>query len=104
MRLGIVAHRASETNLALAAAAPPGFHASVMDPNTALEQLEPVAAALGRLDVLGTVDGIEPGLAHLEWLAARGVVVLNPATALRLSHDKIATASALRGANLPHPA
>jgi RimK family alpha-L-glutamate ligase len=104
MRIGIVAHSLSETNLGLAGAAPLGFRAFVLYPDSALRHLAPGAAALGRLDVLDTVDGIEPGLAHLEWLAARGVIVLNPATALRLSHDKLATASALRGANLPHPA
>jgi [lysine-biosynthesis-protein LysW]--L-2-aminoadipate ligase len=104
MRFGIVAHRASETNLGLAASAPPGCRAFVLDPNSAFRELEPGEAALGRLDVLDTVDGIEPGLALLELLAACGVTVLNSATALRLSHDKGATAGALHGANLPHPA
>jgi [lysine-biosynthesis-protein LysW]--L-2-aminoadipate ligase len=103
MRIGIVAHRSSETNLGLAGAAPPQFRAFVLDPHTALRQLAAGTAALGRLDVLDTVDGVEPGLWQLERLAARGVIVLNPATALRLSHDKAATASALRAASLPHP-
>ena len=104
VRFGIVAHRASETNLGLAASAPPGCRAFVLDPNSAFRELEPGEAALGRLDVLDTVDGIESGLALLELLAACGVTVLNSATALRLSHDKGATAGALHGANLPHPA
>ena len=75
----------------------------MLDPNSAFRDLGPGDAALGRLDVLDTVDGIEPGLALLELLAACGVTVLNPARALRLSHDKGETASALHGANLPHP-
>jgi RimK family alpha-L-glutamate ligase len=103
MRLAIVAHYASETNLGLAAAAPLGFPATVMTPDGALRDLEPGMAALGRLDVLGTVDGVEPGLRELDRIAARGITVLNPSTALRLSHDKLATASALRGADVPHP-
>jgi [lysine-biosynthesis-protein LysW]--L-2-aminoadipate ligase len=103
MRIGIVAHRASETNLGLASAAPPGMRATVMSPDEALCELRPGAAALGRLDVRDTVDGIEPGLWQLERLAFRGVEVLNPATALRLAHDKAATASALLAANVPHP-
>jgi [lysine-biosynthesis-protein LysW]--L-2-aminoadipate ligase len=74
-----------------------------MTPNDALHHLEPGMAALGRLDVLDTVDGIESGLRELERLAARGIIVLNAATALRLSHDKLATASALRGGDVPHP-
>jgi [lysine-biosynthesis-protein LysW]--L-2-aminoadipate ligase len=103
MRVGIVAHYASETNLGLASAAPLGFPASVLGPDEALRQLEPGMAALGRLDVLDTLDGVEPGLRELERMAAHGIVVLNPATALRLSHDKLATASALRAADIAHP-
>ena len=66
-------------------------------------QLEPWDAALGRLDVRPTLDGIEPGLTHLALLDARGLTVLNPPLALRLAHDKLATAPALAAASLPHP-
>lgn len=104
MQLGIVAHTASPTNIGLALASPPGLHAILHEPDGALHELGRGAAALGRLDVLRSVEGIEPGLGALELLEARGVTVLNGATTLRLAHDKLATAVALAVANVPHPA
>jgi RimK family alpha-L-glutamate ligase len=59
--------------------------------------------ALGRLDVLPTLDGIEPGLVALRVAANAGARVLNGPTALANAHDKIATASCLRHARVPHP-
>jgi RimK family alpha-L-glutamate ligase len=103
MRLGIVAHRATPTNLALAAEAPPGVDASVLPPLAALHLLRPGDVALGRLDVREAVDGVEDGLWHLERLAAAGVTVFNGSSALRLAHDKRLTATALTAAGLPHP-
>jgi RimK family alpha-L-glutamate ligase len=103
MRLGIVAHRATQTNLALAAEAPPGVDASVLPPLAALHVLRPGDVALGRVDVRETVDGVEDGLWHLERLASAGVAVLNASPALRLAHDKRLTATALTAAGLPHP-
>lgn len=103
MRLGIVAHRATPTNLALAAEAPPGVEASVLPPLAALHVLRPGDVALGRLDVRTTVDGVEDGLWHLERLACGGVTVFNSSPALRLAHDKRLTATVLRAAGLPHP-
>src|SRR5918993_1395236 len=75
--LAIVAHRASETNRALAVSVDDG--------------------------VLPTLDGVEPGLWALGALAERGVRVLNPPSALLTSHDKLLTARALSRAGLPHP-
>ena len=66
-------------------------------------QLEPGDAALGRLDVRPTVDGIEPGLAHLDLVERLGLTVLNPPVALQCAHDKLATTPALAAAGLPHP-
>jgi glutathione synthase/RimK-type ligase-like ATP-grasp enzyme len=102
MRIGIVTHHATATNLGLPAAAPPGTRSLVVPPEESV-QLEPCDAALGRLDVRPTLDGIEPGLTHLGLLEARGLTVLNPPLALRLAHDKLATAPALAAAALPHP-
>jgi [lysine-biosynthesis-protein LysW]--L-2-aminoadipate ligase len=103
-RLAIVATRASETNLALAeAAAALGVPATVMTPQQAAERLRPGDLALGRLDVLPSLDGVEPGLWQLRGLARRGIRVLNPAGALTAAHDKLATARRLRAAGLPHP-
>jgi RimK family alpha-L-glutamate ligase len=59
--------------------------------------------ALGRLDVLPGLDGIDGGLRALGELEARGVQVLNPASALIATHDKLVTARLLQGAGLPHP-
>jgi glutathione synthase/RimK-type ligase-like ATP-grasp enzyme len=103
MRIGIVSHHASRTNIGLAASAPDGVDAFVVAPEDALRKLRPGDAALGRLDVLPTVDGIEEGIRCLESLELGSVFVLNRAVTLRLAHDKLATAHALAAAALPHP-
>lgn len=90
----IVAHRVTPTNTRLG---------SVLTPAQALTRLGPGDIALGRLDVLATLDGVEPGLWALERLAAAGVTVLNGRRALCTAHDKLATAQALFRAGVPHP-
>ena len=105
MRFAVVAHRCSETNSALAAAAESlGVAAAVLSPRDALRILEPGAVALGRLDVRGELDGMESGSVELGRLAEAGVEVLNRPCALVAAHDKLLTARALRLAGLPHPA
>jgi RimK family alpha-L-glutamate ligase len=99
MRFAVVAHRLSETNTALAAAA----GGLLLTPRQALAALEPGDVALARLDVRESLDGVEPGIEDLERLAARGVRVLNPPRALLAAHDKLLTARALRLDALPHP-
>ena len=104
MKFVVVAHKPSETNVALAgAAASLGLPASVLPPRDSLRNLEPGDIALGRLDVREDLDGIETGTEHLERCAASGVNVLNPPCALVAAHDKLLTARALRRAGLPHP-
>jgi len=103
MRLGIVAHSASQTNIRLASAAPAGVHAFVVAPDDAWRELARGDVALGRLDVKPTLDGMEDGGRQLELLARRGVRVLNDSRALRLAHDKLLCAVALGTAGLPHP-
>lgn len=103
MRFAIVAHRAGETNVALVTRVWERFEPLLLEPAEALATLGPGDAALGRLDVRESLEGIEDGLTALAQLAARGVTVLNPPAALISAHDKLVTARALRRAGLPHP-
>ena len=103
MLLAIVAQRRTATNVALAAAAPHGVDARILTPEQAASLLQPGAAALGRLDVVEGLDGVEDGLWALGSLAGRGVRVLNRAGALLAAHDKMLTARVLTRAGLPHP-
>src|SRR5579864_684571 len=104
MRFVVVAHRCTETNEALvAAAAALGVTAAVLPPRDALRILEPGDVALGRLDVREGLDGVESGSLELERMNAAGVEVLNRPSALVAAHDKLLTARALRLAGLPHP-
>jgi RimK family alpha-L-glutamate ligase len=104
MRFAIVAHRLSDTNARLAgAAATLGFPAPVLAPRQALRTLEAGDVALGRLDVLETLDGMEEGETELARLADSGVEVLNGPMTLAVSHDKLLTARVLRHAGVPHP-
>ena len=90
----VIAHRVTPTNTRLGV---------VVSPAHAVARLQPGDVALGRLDVLQSLDGVEPGLWALERLAASGVTVLNDRRALVAAHDKLATASALFAAGIPHP-
>jgi RimK family alpha-L-glutamate ligase len=90
----VVAHRITPTNTRLGA---------VLTPAQALAKLRHGDVALGRLDILPTLDGIEPGLAALDRLEALGVTVLNRRDTLVSAHDKLATASAMFAAGIPHP-
>jgi RimK family alpha-L-glutamate ligase len=103
MRLGLVALRSTSTNDALAQADVDGRRWEPMTPEEALALLRPGDAALGRLDVLPTIDGIDDGMWALGALGARGVTVLNDASALYATHDKLLTARLLRRMRLPHP-
>jgi RimK family alpha-L-glutamate ligase len=90
----LVAHRFSPTNVRLGV---------VLSPARALARLREGDVALGRLDVLETLDGIQPGLWALDRLAALGVTVLNPRPTLAAAHDKLATAATLHDGGVPHP-
>ena len=80
-----------------------GLDAVLLSAAEALLVLTPGQIAIGRLDVLPGLDGIEPGLLPLLWLERRGVDVRNRASALIAVHDKLRTAHCLAAAGLPHP-
>jgi RimK family alpha-L-glutamate ligase len=77
-----------------------GMDVSVTTPVLALASLEAGDVALLRLDVLPTLDGIEPGFDVVPILEERGVRVLNRPQALLAAHDKLLTADALAAAGL----
>jgi RimK family alpha-L-glutamate ligase len=72
-------------------------------PPAELDVARPGDIALGRLDVLPTLAGVEPGLWGLQRAKSRGVLVLNEAGMLLAAHDKLATALRLAAAGVPHP-
>ena len=90
----VVAHRVTPTNTRLGV---------VLTPSQALTRLGRGDVAVGRLDVLPSLDGVQPGLWALDRLAALGVTVLNPRATLVAAHDKLATATALFAHGVPHP-
>jgi ribosomal protein S6--L-glutamate ligase len=75
----------------------------LLSPGKAVAGLAPGDVALGRLDVLAGLDGVEDGLWALGALGARGVRVLNTPSALLACHDKLLTARLLERGGLPHP-
>ena len=79
MRIVLVAHRERETNLRLVEAAPRDVPFEMLSPDPRGRNARPGDAALARLDVLATVDGIEPGVWEIARLEAEGVHVLNAA-------------------------
>lgn len=103
MRLVLVAHRETETNLRLVESAPQGVEMEILRPSATLLWVGAGDAALGRLDVLQTIDGIEAGSWELARLEAEGVHVLNSLRALACTHDKLRTARILSAARVPHP-
>ncbi len=103
MRFALIAHRETETNLKLLDAMPDGLEAQLLTPGESLERLGKGDACLARLDVLPTVDGIEPGTWELARLEAEGVRTLNRLRALLATHDKLLTARLLKAAGVPHP-
>lgn len=80
-----------------------GIDAVELSPPEAFTKLGPGDVALVRLDVLQTLDGVEPGMPLMYALELRGVRVLNPPQVLLRVHDKLETARWLQAAEIPHP-
>jgi RimK family alpha-L-glutamate ligase len=104
VRFAVVAQRPTPTNLALASCAVPGVESLLLTPAQALARLGSGDVALGRLDVLHSLDGIEPGAWAFEALEERGCRLLNRRHSILGAHDKRRTAKGLAEAGLPHPA
>jgi [lysine-biosynthesis-protein LysW]--L-2-aminoadipate ligase len=101
--VGVVGWR-QETNESIVAAwRALGIPAALLGPEEALETLVSGDVAVGRFDVLRTLDGVEAGLEVLDELAGRGVRVLNGVESLLNTHDKLRTARLLDRAGLPNP-
>jgi RimK family alpha-L-glutamate ligase len=104
MKFAVVAQRSTPTNLALSSCIVPGVESLLLTPAQALARLGPGDVALGRLDVLHSLDGVEPGAWAFETLEERGCRLLNRRHSIFAAHDKRRTTKVLAEAALPHPA
>ena len=99
----VILGKPTETNRALAAAFDDlGERARLADP-AAPPHVRRGDIAVARLDVLPTLDGIEPGLWRLTRLVARGGHLMNGPLALFAAHDKLSTALFLGRAGVEQP-
>ena len=104
LRVLLVGTRANETNVRLVEAwRRLGLAVELVSATEARSLVTPLDVAIGRLDVLPTLDGVEGGLFDLLRLEHQGYVVMNRADALLTCHDKLRTAHVLEAAALPHP-
>jgi [lysine-biosynthesis-protein LysW]--L-2-aminoadipate ligase len=104
-KVGIIGAENNETNVDLVERwRSLGIDAWLLTPMEALAALTRGDVAIGRLDVLPTLDGIEDGLLELMELGALGVRVVNDARALLNTHDKLRAARRLSMLDIPHVA
>jgi RimK family alpha-L-glutamate ligase len=102
--LTLIGSPKNETNTILLDVLPErGIDVALVSGIDCMQRLGPGDLALVRIDVLPTLDGVEPGLAALARLQDRGVHVLNRAGPMLAAHDKLRTSSILSAAGIPHP-
>lgn len=94
---------ATETNRRLAAAFREAGASCAIRPPSALSRVSRDDLVLARLDVVRSLDGVEPGLGEVAAAAERGVHVLNGGASIVAAHDKLVTARCLQQAGVPHP-
>lgn len=103
-QVAIIALKAGLTNGAIVEAwRSLGLDVTIVSPYEATTRLGPDTLAIVRLDVLETLDGVEPGLEKVWELERRGQRSVNSARALLGAHDKLLTAKLLVAAGIPHP-
>ena len=80
-----------------------GLAAELVSGDEALRTARADDIVIGRLDVLPSLDGVEPGLLALLLLERRGARVINSVDSLLTAHDKLRSAAILARSRLPHP-
>ncbi|HEU0304249.1 MAG TPA: ATP-grasp domain-containing protein [Gaiellaceae bacterium] len=105
-RVVVLGSSANRANVELVAAwRELGIEAELVAPTQAAGRMDARTVAVARLDVLPSLDGVEPGLLGLLLLERAGIArMLNTARALLAAHDKRRTARLLAAAGIPHPA
>jgi RimK family alpha-L-glutamate ligase len=81
-----------------------GLDAELVSGAGALASYRAGDRVIGRLDVLPTLDGVEPGMLALLLLERRGARLVNTAGSLLRAHDKLRAGRILTSLRLPHPA
>jgi [lysine-biosynthesis-protein LysW]--L-2-aminoadipate ligase len=105
MAIYLLAGQPSRTNVALVDAWQQlGVDAMLLRPAEARWRVQATDTVLARLDVVASLDGVEPGFRELRRLERRGVRVFNSPSALRAMHDKLETAEVLSRHGVPNPA
>jgi tetrahydromethanopterin:alpha-L-glutamate ligase len=99
-----IAGRFTPTNVALVDAfRAAGVHAGFHPVDQVLRLARAGDSVLPRLDVVPSLDGVEPGLEELGDLERRGVLLVNGPGTILSAHDKLMTALRLGRRGLPHP-